>query len=127
MSRSRFRVRFVERPLSERPLSPQAEAVRGDDSLRELEISSIGIEMLSAVVGRGMTPGMRKAVADSLLETIQGQIPLDDFAEGNIFIEVYGEILGPLLTCLERGGRFDIIRLLRNKGADLLLVNRDSK
>jgi hypothetical protein len=127
MSENTFRIRFVERPLDERPLTPQAEAIRASSSLREITISSTGIEMLSTIVGRGMSPALRRAVAEALVETLQGQIPLADTADDNIFTEVYGEIIGPLVTCLERGGAFDIIRLARTKGADLLLVNRASQ
>jgi hypothetical protein len=124
ISKHSIQVRFVERPLSERSLAPQIEQIRSTDSLRELKISSVGIEMLTALVGRGMSPSLRRVVADALLETMQGQLPLGDEAADNIFIEVYGEVIGPLLTCLESGGDFEIIRLAQKKGADLLLVDR---
>jgi hypothetical protein len=117
-------VRFVERPLSDWSLSPQTQILRSTKSLRELKISSVGIEMLTALVGRGMAPSLRRVAAETLIEITHGQMPFDDDATDNIFTEVYGEIIGPLLTCLERKGEFEIIRLAQKKGADLLLVNR---
>lgn len=124
---SDLRIRFVERPLSERSLTPQAQAIIDDSSLRRVRISDTGIEMLTALVGRGMTPNLRKIVAESLRETMEGRIPFGDQAADNILTEVYGEIIGPLMTCLERGGDFEIIRLERQDGADLLLVDKQSK
>ena len=123
---SDYRVRFVERPLSERSLTPQIEAIIDDQSLRVLTISDTGIEMLTAIVGRGMAPSLRRVVAESLRETMHGRIPLGDEATDSILTEVYGETIGPLVTCLERGGNFDIIRLERSDGADLLLVDKQS-
>jgi hypothetical protein len=126
MSVSNIRIRFVERPLSERSLKLQAQAIIDDSSLRLLTISDTGIEMLTAMVGRGMTPALRRVVAESLRQTMQGNIPFGDQAADNILTEVYGEVIGPLMTCLERGGEFEIIRLERQNGADLLLVNKQS-
>jgi hypothetical protein len=57
---------------------------------------------------------------------MQGRIPLGDDAADNILTEIYGEIIGPLVTCLERGGEYEIVRLERQDGADLLLVNKQS-
>ncbi len=124
---SDLRIRFVERPLSERSLTPQAQAIIDDSSLRRVRISDTGIEMLTAIVGRGMTPSLRRVVAESLRETMDGRIPFGDQAADNILTEVYGEIIGPLMTCLERGGDFEIIRLQRQDGADLLLVDKQAK
>ena len=121
-----IRIRFVERPLNEREIAPQAEAIRDAGSLRELSISSVGFEMLTALVGKGMTPSLQRVVGDSPQDTLHGRKPMDDHTAGDMFTEVYGETIGPLVTCLERGGDFDIIRLEREKGADLLLVKRDS-
>ncbi len=83
--------------------------------------------MLTALVGRGMSPTLRRVVLDVLLETMQRKIPLGDVSKDNIFTEVYGEIFGSLVTCLERGGDFEIIRLAQVKGADMLLINRESQ
>ena len=128
MCGSNLRIRFVERPLSERSLTPQAEAIIDDRSLRELKISDTGIEMLTAIVGRNMTRIQRQIVAESLRQTMHNTTT-DSANEGtgDIFLEVYGETIGPLVTCLERGGDFEIIRLERDKGADLLLVNKQSR
>jgi len=127
MSMRSFVIRFVERPLSETHLTGQAKAIIDDRSLRELTISDTGFEMLTTVVGRGMADVLRQVAAESLQQTTQGSIPFEDEAVGNIFTEVYGEAIGPLVTCLERGGEFEIIRLERQKGADLLLVNKQSR
>lgn len=124
---SDLRIRFVERPLSERPLTPQAQAIIDDSSLRRVRISDTGIEMLTAIVGRGMPPSLRRVVAESLRETMEGRIPFGDEAAANILTEVYGEIIGPLMTCLERGGDFEIVRLAREEGADLLLVDKKNR
>jgi len=124
---SDLRIRFVERPLSERSLTPQAQAIIDNSSLRRVRISDTGIEMLTAIVGRGMTPSLRRVVAESLRETMEGRIPFGDQAADSILTEVYGEIIGPLMTCLARGGDFEIIRLERQDGADLLLVDKQAK
>ena len=104
-----------------------AQAIIDDSSLRRVRISDTGIEMLTAIVGRGMTPSLRRVVAESLRETMEGRIPFADQAADSILTEVYGEIIGPLMTCLERGGDFEIIRLERQDGADLLLVDKQAK
>jgi hypothetical protein len=124
---SDLRIRFVERPLWERSLTPQAQAIIDNSSLRRVTISDTGIEMLTAIVGRGMTPSLRRVVAESLRETMEGRIPFADQAADSILTEVYGEIIGPLMTCLERGGDLEIIRLERPDGADLLLVDKQAK
>lgn len=121
-------VRFVERPLDEVPLEPQVDAVQSSASLRDLEIGDTGIEMLTALVGRGMSPSQRRIVAPSLREILNGQLPRDEDAQGNLFTEVYGEIFGPLLTSLERGGDHEIIRLVapaKRRCPDMLLVGAD--
>lgn len=121
-------VRFVEQALGDKgSLGSQARAVQDQDSLRELTISDVGIEMLTAIVGRGMTPSVRRHVGRSLYETMHGEIPSEDRSEGDILTEVYGEIFGPLLTCLERNGDYEIIRLVSPHNStcpDVLLVDR---
>lgn len=119
-------IRFVERPLSERSLTPQIQAIIDDKSLCHIKISDIAIEMLTAIVGRGMTPSLRRVVAESLRETMDGIIPITDQSPNNLLTEVYGEIIGPLMTCLTRGGDFEVIRLERQEGADLLLWDKQN-
>lgn len=121
--------RFVERPLSEHPLRWQRDAVRSDGSRRKLVISDAGIEMLAALVGRGMGPTQRRIVGAALRESLNGERSWGDTAEGDIFTEVYGEIFGPLMTCLERGKDYEIIRMVAAKSQtspDMLLLERDT-
>lgn len=120
-------VRFVERDLNENWLAEQREALKADANLYELDISPIGIEMLTALVGKGMTPSQRAVVGGSLHETMHGEIPMQDTATGDMFAEVYGEVFGPLFTCLTRDGAFEIIRLIPPPGMkcpDFLLLDR---
>ncbi|MBN1489656.1 MAG: hypothetical protein JXA69_07045 [Phycisphaerae bacterium] len=122
-----IKVRFVERPLRERPLTPQRKAVHQPSSLRELSITDTGIEIMTAIVGTGMRPSQRKVVGASLREALHGETPAEDKARGDVFTAVYGEVLGPLITCLEREGDYEVIRLVsapNETAADVLLLNR---
>lgn len=126
-------VRFVERPLGERSFADQTRAVQNAASLRKVTISVTGIAMMSAIVGKRMSTVLKRNIALALQETIDGHLESGGGGEGDLLAQVYGEILGPLFTCLERDGDFTIIRLSPpkrdsepRKRADFLLVDQNS-
>lgn len=122
----RINVRFVERPLYERSLNRQVQAIKCNSSNRELEISDEGIMLLTALVGKGMANSTRSVVSGTLFEIMNGELPKDT-AKGNILTEIYGEMFGPLFTCLEYGGEWEMIRLIENvkgKCPDMLLLSK---
>ncbi len=128
-----FRVRFAERPLSETRMADQTAAVRSDSSIRELRIDNTGFAMMASIVGKRIPKYLKDHIGDALKGTISGNFDDDGETEGDVFVSIYGEILGPLFTCLERDGDFTIIRLVRSrnttnqsKRADLLLVDKTS-
>ncbi len=128
-----LRVRFVERPLQEREMAPQTAAVRSDSSLRRATITNGGLAMLASIVGKRLPRYVKDHIGYALLDTMHGDFDDDGETEGDVLASVYGEILGPLFTCLERDGDFTIIRLVssrdlrtQKKRADLLLLDRSS-
>lgn len=123
-------VRLIERPLRESSLRMQTQELQKPTSLRRAEISETGIEMVSAIVGRRLAPSFKRVLSSALSETINGQLESGGIG-GDLLAEVYGEIFGPLFTCLERGGDYTIIRLAVPKGkgrqskmADFLLLDQ---
>ncbi|MCX7428398.1 MAG: hypothetical protein NTW96_22560 [Planctomycetia bacterium] len=128
-----LRVRFVERPLSETKMTGQTAAVQSDSSLRQATISDAGLAMMASIVGKRLPKYLRDHIGCALLDTMVGNFDDDGETEGDVFASVYGEILGPLFTCLERDGDFTVIRLVRHreridrtKRADLLLLDQSS-
>jgi hypothetical protein len=129
----KLNVRFVELRLEKLSLLTQTAAVQNDANLREVTISETGVAMMAAIVGKRLTKRMKRDLAAVLQETINGQFDPEDGSEGDLFAQVYGEIFGPLFTCLERDGDFTIIRLVRSNGesnsakrADFLLLDSNS-
>lgn len=126
-----LRVRFVEKPLSERKMSGTTAAIQSDTSIRKASMSDAGLAMMASIVGKRIPKYVKDHIGCALLDTMSGNFDDDGETEGDVFASVYGEILGPLFTCLERDGDFLIIRLMpsrqaRNQGkrADLLLVEQ---
>lgn len=125
----RLSVRFVERALAELHLRQQALAIQRSSSLRTLTITDTGVEMLTSLVGRGLSPSLRRIIASTLRERIEGHCDWQDVA-GDILTEVYGEIFGPLFTCLELGGDFEVVRLVatnQHPCPDVLLISKDRR
>ncbi len=126
-----LRVRFVERPLSESKISELTAAVQSNSSLREATVSDVGLGMMASIVGKRLPKYIKDHIGRALSDTMAGNFEDSGETEGDVFVSVYGEILGPLFTCLERDGDFMVIRLMpseggknRRKRADLLLVDR---
>ena len=123
-----FNTRFVERPLTERPIEPLCQAVQDNNSRREFTISDNGVAMLAALVGKKIPQSLLPVIAACLQDILDGNGG-DDSGHGGLLTEVYGEILGPLMTCLERQGDFEIIRLLKPRDGqlpDILIVDKGS-
>jgi hypothetical protein len=123
--------RFTERPLDETTLAEQAKAIRDDSSLRTAEISDVGLAMLATIVGKRLNKVHRAMIGEALRETLSGASAVGYAAEGDPFAQMYGEMFGPLFTCLEQpGSDFLVIRLAptssraRQRFADLLLTDR---
>ena len=126
-----LRVRFVERPLSERKMSKTTSAVQSKASIRKALVSDAGLAMMASIVGKRMSRYLKNHIGCALSDTMSGNFDGGGETEGDVFAAVYGEILGPLFTCLERDGDFLIIRLMpsrqtqnQRKRADLLLVEQ---
>lgn len=127
-----LRVRFVEQPMDETKAN-QTSSVQRNDCLRKASISDAGLTMMTAIVGKRLPRFLKENVGRALQDTIEGSFEDGEEMEGDVFASVYGEVLGPLFTCLERNGDFVVIRLLSPKGkrslvkhADLMLFDRSS-
>lgn len=124
----KFHTRFVERPLSERPIEPLCRGVQDEGSQRILTISDDGMALLAALVGGSIPQTILPMIAPSLQDVLDGNGGYDS-GHGGMLTGAYGEMLGPLVTCLERSGDFEIIRLLwstREKRPDVLIVDKRS-
>jgi len=127
-------VRFVEIPLQGGKLADQTAAVRDRASLRKAEMNPVALSMMCAAVGRRLRRREVAGIGDALEETMRGELDGDGIAEGDAYAQVFGEVLGPLFTCLERGGDLEVIRLLpptrrgkQQRRADVLILDRGRK
>lgn len=124
-------VRFVALPLRTPPLATITAAVRSCTSLRHASISHAGLAMLSSIIGKRLSTFLCDRLGRALEDTLAGRFEDGEVTEGDVFASIYGELLGPLFTCLERDGDFTTIRLVsptggRSTRADLLLVDESS-
>lgn len=119
-------MRSIEERLDERFLKGQTEKLQDSSSRCRLTISDVGIEMMTALVGRAMAPSLRRCVVPSLYETLNGQMSSPGYGQGDLLTEVYGEVLGPLVVYFHDRTYPEIIRLVATENVscpDLLLFD----